>query len=145
MPTPPTDPVYAALKQPPIQLWRRLVRLTQSKLREVEAALAPLGLSVTEFDLLAVVRAHEGSTQQEVARRMLFTEANMTYHARRLLERGLVRREATGKAKRLHLTPDGHALIDRALPVVLQIHGEQFGDLGAEELRQLEALLRRLR
>lgn len=134
-----------ALRQPSIRLWRRMVRAVQAGSREVEGALAPLGLSMTEFDLLAVVRAHEGATQQQLARRLLFTEANMTYHARRLCARGLLRRETAGKTKRLSLTPTGHTLIGEALPVVIALHERQFADLEAEQLSQLEALLRRLR
>lgn len=134
-----------ALRQPSIRLWRRLIRATQTKVREVEEALRPLGLGMTEFDLLAVVRAHEGATQQEIAQRMLFTEANMTYHAQRLLNRGLIRREATGKAKRLYLTPEGCALIEQALPIVVEIHERQFGDFSAEQLQDFEHLLRLLR
>lgn len=133
------------LDQPSIRLWRRLVRVTQAKMREVEGALAPLGLSATEFDLLAVVRAREGATQQELAQHLLFTEANITYHAQRLCARGLIRREASGKTKRLFLSPAGHDLIDRALPVVVGLHEQQFAALEAGQLRQLAALLRLLR
>nr|WP_246580516.1 MarR family transcriptional regulator [Deinococcus aestuarii] len=134
-----------ALRRPPIRLWRRLVRLTQTKLKEVEDALAPLGLSATEFDLLAVVRAHEGATQQELAQRLLFSEANMTYHAQRLCHRGLIRREPSGKTKRLSLTPAGQELIDRALPTVVELHGRQFAAMNADQLRQFDELLRLLR
>ncbi|GGK33866.1 MarR family transcriptional regulator [Deinococcus malanensis] len=137
--------VDEALRQPSIRLWRRLMRLTQGKIREVEGALSPLGLTPTEFDLLAVVRAHPGATQQELAQHMLFTEGNMTYHAQRLLSRGLIRREVAGRTKRLSLTPEGSALMDQALPVVVDIHEAQFAELTTDQLQQLEGLLRLLR
>ncbi|GHG10020.1 hypothetical protein GCM10017783_23140 [Deinococcus piscis] len=134
-----------ALKQPAIRLWRRLVYTTQGKVREVEAALAPLGLTMTEFDLLAVLRRFDGATQQEVAQRLLFTEANMSYHAKRLVARGLIERQTAGKRKLLRLTDAGQHLVQQALPTVLEIHELQFSDLNDEELKLLRDLLRRLK
>lgn len=134
-----------AVKQPAIRLWRRLVYTTQGKVREVEAALAPLGLTMTEFDLLAVLRRFDGATQQEVAQRLLFTEANMSYHAKRLVARGLIERQTAGKRKLLRLTATGQHLVEQALPKVLEIHELQFSDLNDEELMTLRSLLRRLK
>lgn len=134
-----------AVKQPAIRLWRRLVYTTQGKVREVEAALAPLGLTMTEFDLLAVLRRFDGATQQEVAQRLLFTEANMSYHAKRLVARGLIERQTAGKRKLLRLTDTGQHLVEQALPKVLEIHELQFSDLNDEELMTLRNLLRRLK
>ncbi|GGI69557.1 MarR family winged helix-turn-helix transcriptional regulator [Deinococcus wulumuqiensis] len=134
-----------AVKQPAIRLWRRLVYTTQGKVREVEAVLAPLGLTMTEFDLLAVLRRFDGATQQEVAQRLLFTEANMSYHAKRLVARGLIERQTAGKRKLLRLTATGQHLVEQALPKVLEIHELQFSDLNDEELMTLRNLLRRLK
>ena len=134
-----------AVKQPAIRLWRRLVYTTQGKVREVEAALTPLGLTMTEFDLLAVLRRFDGATQQEVAQRLLFTEANMSYHAKRLVARGLIERQTAGKRKLLRLTATGQHLVEQALPTVLEIHELQFSDLNDEELMTLRNLLRRLK
>lgn len=137
--------IELALRQPPIRLWRRLVYTTQGKIQEVEQKLAPLGLTMTEFDLLAVLRRFDGATQQEVARRLLFTEANMSYHAKRLTARGLTERQTSGKHKLLTLTDAGRTLIDQALPLVLQMHEHQFSDLNEDELKLLRELLRRLK
>lgn len=121
------------------------MRTAQSKTQQVEAALAPLGLTMTEFDLLSVLRSLGTATQQEVARSLLFTEANMSYHAKRLLARGLVLREAAGKHKVMSLTTAGLELVERALPLVIAIHEEQFSDLSTDELATLRSLLRRLK
>ncbi len=134
-----------ALEQPAIRLWRRLVFTTQDKIREVETALAPLELSMTEFDLLAVLRRFDGATQQEVAQRLLFTEANMSYHAKRLSARGLIERRTAGKCKRLTLTDSGRTLVERALPTVIELHELQFSDLNEQELGVLRGLLSRLK
>lgn len=141
----PEDALNSALEQPAIRLWRRLVFTTQDKMREVETALAPLELSMTEFDLLAVLRRFDGATQQEVAQRLLFTEANMSYHAKRLSTRGLIERRTAGKCKRLTLTDAGRSLIERALPTVIELHQLQFSDLSEEELGVLRGLLSRLK
>lgn len=137
--------VDQALTQPAIRLWRRMVYTTQDKIRAVEAQLAPLELTMTEFDLLAVLRQFDGATQQDVAQRLLFTEANMSYHAKRLTMRGLIARETSGKRKLLTLTEAGRALVERALPIVIEIHEFQFSDLSSEELQLLRNLLHRLK
>lgn len=143
-PKPSTLDVDAALHGLPIRLWRRMVRTTQTKTQQVEAALAPLGLSATEFDLLAVLRHMERASQQEVARHLLFTEANMSYHAKRLLARGLIARETAGRQKVMTLTPQGQKLIAEALPLVIELHQQQFSELSQQELLTLRELLRRL-
>ncbi|MBB6097183.1 DNA-binding MarR family transcriptional regulator [Deinobacterium chartae] len=138
-------PIDQALREPPIRLWRRMIRVVHSKVRQVEEALAPLGLSMTEFDTLAVIRVHEGIAQHELAERLLFSAPNMTYHAQRLVNRGLIRRESTGKYKRMYLTPEGRELIEQALPKVIGLHQEQFSALTPEQLEQFGHLLRLLR
>ena len=134
-----------ALQEPPIRLWRRMVRLTEAKRREAELQLSPLGLSGTEFDLLAVVRSLGSASQQQVAQRLLFSEPNVSYHTKRLMGRGLLERVTAGKEKRLSLTPAGHHLILQALPVIVELHREQFSGLSPEEQALLTSLLRRLK
>lgn len=119
-----------------------MFRIIHQKTAEVGETLTPLGLSPTEFDLLAVVRAYPGTTQQELARHLLFTEANMTYHAMRLSERGLIERTTVGRAKRLSLTSAGVTLMEEALPRVVRFHEQQFRALTSEQLQQFESLLR---
>ena len=114
-------------------------------MREVENALLPLELSMTEFDLLAVLRNLGCASQQDVARSLLFTEANMSYHAKRMVTRGLIERQTAGKNKILTLTDLGRQKVEEALPLVLAIHQEQFSDLSEEELMMLRSLLRRLK
>lgn len=137
--------IDVALRGLPIRIWRRLVRTTQTKIQQVESALLPLELSMTEFDLLAVLRNLGCASQQDVAHSLLFTEANMSYHAKRMVARGLIERQAAGKNKILTLTDLGRQKVEEALPLVLAIHEKQFSDLSAEELVMLRSLLRRLK
>lgn len=137
--------IDAALRGLPIRIWRRLVKTTQAKVREVENALLPLELSMTEFDLLAVLRNLSCASQQDVARSLLFTEANMSYHAKRMVARGLIERQTAGKNKILTLTDLGRQKVEEALPLVIAIHEEQFSDLSEDELTTLRSLLRRLK
>ncbi len=136
--------IDAALGRLPIRLWRRMVRTLHSKTHQVEMALLPLGLTMTEFDMLAVLRSLGESTQQELAHRMLFTEANMSYHAKRMVNRGLIQRQTSGKRKLLSVTEQGCTLIEEALPLVIAIHEQQFSDLTEAEMLTLQGLLRRL-
>lgn len=121
------------------------MRITQSKTQQVEAALLPLDLTMTEFDLLAVLRSLNGATQQEVARNLLFTEANMSYHAKRMVARGLIERQAAGKNKVMTLTHLGRQKVEEALPLVIAIHEAQFAGLSEEEQHLLRSLLRELK
>ncbi|BFU45651.1 MarR family winged helix-turn-helix transcriptional regulator [Krasilnikovia sp. MM14-A1004] len=113
---------------------------------ELDARLAPLGLTPTQFLLLASagwLEQHTGpATQQQIAE---LTGADRTMASkvmRVLIDQGLIRRDAhesDGRAVRIRLTPTGRRLTRRAVAVAQAVDAQMFG--GEADLR---AALRRI-
>lgn len=133
------------IKHLEIRTYRRLAHIYLDNQSDVEDLLADLDLSVTEFDLLALVHATDGMAQQDVAAGMLVSAPNVTYHVQKLSQRGLLERRSEGKFKRLHLTDLGKARIEQALPRVVEHHQRQFSGLSREEVQLLNQLLLRVK
>lgn len=136
---------------PRFRNWIALVRAERAVVRELARALAPLGLKIGQLDVLMNILRHPGSSQQEVARKLLVGRSSITMLAPQLEEKGLIRREADSSDKRimrLHLTGDGEALLERALQaycgildrVMAQSTPAQCDAMG-EQMRRIEAAL----
>ncbi len=124
--------------------WVRLMRLARDMMRAEERHLRAMGLSIAEIDILAQVGVREGLTQQELARALLVTQGNVTYHVDRLARRGLVERRADGRCNRLFLTECGRALFRQVVPGQEAWHASRLAVLNLEEQRAFLALLRKL-
>ncbi|HEX8995852.1 MAG TPA: MarR family transcriptional regulator [Ktedonobacterales bacterium] len=127
-----------------VALWARIARIYARNLRLGEGRMRAWDLSVAQFDVLAQVGAHEGLTQQELARRLLVTQGNITQLLDKLERRGLIRRCPDGRINRLVLTDAGRTLRDSVVPGQEQFQAEQFTALTAEEQRTLLRLLGKL-
>lgn len=140
-----TQTLKKPIKHLEIRTYRRLAHIHLDSQEDLQEVLQDLGLGSTEFDLLALVHANAGIAQQELAAGLLVSAPNITYHVQRLSQRGLLERKSSGKFKCLHLTPAGTALIEQALPRVIQHHNEQFSGLSRDELLLLNHLLQRVK
>ncbi len=127
-----------------VALWARLARAYGHNLRLAEGRMRAWELSVAQFDVLATVRSHEGLTQQELAKRLLVTQGNITQLLDKLEQRELIRRCPEGRIKRIVLTEAGKRLADEVVPSQEQFQAEQFASLTLDEQRSLLALLRKL-
>ena len=131
-------------RDPALLTWVRLVRVVKKARRHVAGPIEAAGLSGGQFDVLVEAGVHDGTSQQDCADRLGVTKGNVSQHVHRLEARGLLRRDADGRANALHLTPEGLAVMDR----VLQDHDAGvhtvLGALTDDELRQLSALLRKI-
>jgi DNA-binding MarR family transcriptional regulator len=102
---------------------------------EVERALRPCELTFTQFNLLASTgwlgRSGHTPTQQEVVELAGIDRMMGSRVIRGLAERGLIDRQADptdARALRLALTPAGHALGQRATPLVTDTDARIFGE-----------------
>ena len=112
--------------------------LHQAALRwraELDARLRPLGLTHTQFILLASVgwleHVGEPPTQQEVAVHAGADRMMTSRVVRTLAERGLIRRtadESDGRSVRLHLTVPGRELAGRGIRIAQDLELLLFGD-----------------
>ena len=111
------DPLW---DNPRFRNWVAVARACHAVERAVAAALAPLSLKPAQLDVLMNLYRHPGMSQHDLARKLLVGRSNITMTLPHLEKRGLVRREADDKDKRvlrLALTRDGEALLMQALEV----------------------------
>ena len=127
-----------------VALWTRLARVYGRNIHLTASRLRAWDLGVAQFDALAQIGAHEGIAQQELARRLLVTQGNVTQLLDKLELRGLIRRCPDGRLKRLVLTDAGRRLRDSVLPGQERFQVEQFAALTTAEQRTLLRLLSKL-
>ncbi|MFT4232023.1 MAG: MarR family transcriptional regulator [Leucobacter sp.] len=115
--------------------------------RELDSRLRPLGLTHTQFTLLASTnhlgRRHEAPTQQQIAELSAVDRMMTSKILAELQRRGLVTRVAhaqDGRAKAVRTTEAGADLVGRAVRIVAEVDDELFGRPGPERERLRAAL-----
>jgi MarR family transcriptional regulator, organic hydroperoxide resistance regulator len=109
--------------------------------------LAPLGLKLPHYDILANVYRFPDLTQQDLANRLLVGRSNLSMLLPELEKRGLVERIADSQDKRvrrLRLTDEGHVLTVQALAVQVTVIEDMMLALSADECEQLGSYMRRV-
>jgi DNA-binding MarR family transcriptional regulator len=108
------------------------------------AALAPLGLTVSRLGLLGHISGVPGASFSDLARMSGISVQSVHTAVKALLAAGLVR-DATaraGAASRIELTPEGAALLRKAMAAVEAVDTELFGPDADPALRQLGEAVR---
>ncbi|HWK92285.1 MAG TPA: MarR family winged helix-turn-helix transcriptional regulator [Luteimicrobium sp.] len=110
--------------------------------RALEARLAPLGLSVAQWDALRHLRLHPDASLHELAVLTFQTDQSMGTLAARMVARGLVERaDGPGRAVRHRITATGERLRTEAQHEVDAVLGESFGALDDADRDRLGDLL----
>src|SRR3712207_6747608 len=115
--------------------------------RRFDEALRPLGLTNGQFSLLMSLNRPEPPAMSAVASLLAMDRTTLTAALKPLERRGLVRVDAKPGDKRarlLSLTPEGHDLLLRALPIWRDTHGDLDRELAASETGSFRAALRAL-
>ena len=103
-----------------------LLKQASSALRSsMEAALRPLGLTVTQYSCLELLAQRPGLSNSELARGAFITRQSMNVLLQGLEQDGLVTREApVGKVLPTRLTPAGRRALEKASAVVrgVEVH-----------------------
>ena len=132
------------------EVYLNLLRAADALLHGTEELLKPYGLTPSQYNVLRILRCAEpdGLACGEIAARMLTRDPDMTRLLDRLEKRGLVRRARGARDRRVVLTrislPGVKLLEDLDAPVQ-QMHGRQLKHMSGAQLRQLAALLERVR
>jgi len=132
------------LRKPSVAVWLRLARVYHKVDRASAEHLSAYGLSVGQFDILAQVRAREGTTQKELAEKLLVTKSNVCQIVRRMEERGLVSRRQEGRAKRHFLTEEGRRLFEEVVPSQEELIDRLLSGVPSEDHDLLSKTLGRL-
>jgi len=98
-----------------------------------DAALAPSGLKITQFSVLAAIAAQgEDATMSALARNLAMDRTTLTRNLRPLEARQLVRigRGADRRERRIGLTTPGRAALSRGLPLWRRAQDEVLALIG---------------
>src|SRR4029450_874965 len=109
--------------------------------------LKPLGLRPPHFGVMNMIDAAPGSTQQELVDRSMIDPSSMVAVIDELEEAGLAERRQHPDDRRkpaVHLTPRGRRTLERVREVAMEMVGELFAPLNAQEQETLRRLLRKL-
>ena len=132
----------------PMEVIGRITRLSAVIQRELERVFAQHGLAGGDFDVLATLRRSGAPvTPGELSRATMVTTGGMTKRLDRLEELGLIRRQPDPddrRGRRIALTDEGGALIDRAVEAHLENEERLLAELPAAKREQLTVLLREL-
>jgi MarR family 2-MHQ and catechol resistance regulon transcriptional repressor len=110
-------------------------------------SIAGMGLNFSDFAILEAL-LHKGPLPiNRIGEKVLLTSGSMTAAAKRLMERGLVKRirdASDGRCFHLHLTAEGRRLIEAAYAVHASNLERLAAVLGPEERTDLVRLLKKI-
>ena len=121
-----------------------IARLDRVLRRRLSAAVEPAGLTLPAYTALSVLRAQDGLSNAQLARRSLVTPQSMSEVLTLLVDRGYVRRRAEpghGRIIRTELTKAGSRALGRCDRAVDDVEQEMLGDLDADEVTTLRGVL----
>ncbi len=127
-----------------VLVWVRLVRVFQKLQKRSMKNLNDLGLTPSEFDILAQAGTHEGASQQQLADLLLVTKGNICQQLDHMEQNGLICRTQDGRLNRIFLTEAGRNLFQTVTPLQEDFLHKLFEPLTDTEQRQLYAILKKL-
>ena len=138
---------FASLEE---EAFLNLQRTADALLHGLEAALKPVGLSPSQYNVLRILRGAEaeGLACREVADRMVTRDPDITRLLDRLEARGLVIRARDREDRRVitvRITPEGLRLLQELDAPVAELPQRLFGHLDEAQLRTLIELLQMAR
>jgi DNA-binding MarR family transcriptional regulator len=131
-------------------LWTRMRLATRILVDATATAIAPFGLTVADFDVLAALyrepepRALSIAALAEATSR---THGSVSVHSKSMGERGLVKRVETSLDARmslLQLTRKGSMLVEKVVPRIVAAQAETAVTLTRDERRTLAGILRKI-
>lgn len=130
-----------------LDAYARLQRAATLTATAADAAIASFGLSASQLGVLETLETRGPLHQQELARALGRSKAQMTAIIDALEKRGLAVRERHPTDRRfttVHLTDGGSALLAEAMPVRAHAVAEIMGVLSGDQRTRLGRLCRRL-
>ena len=120
-------------------------RLQMRHHRAVNERLAPLGISIVQWDALRHLRENPEASLHDLAQLTFQTDQSFGTLATRMIDRGLIERvPGPGRAVRHQLTDKGDDLREKAGEIVRETLTESFSALTDEELQTFGDLLARV-
>ncbi|PWK88200.1 DNA-binding MarR family transcriptional regulator [Lentzea atacamensis] len=132
----------SVVKHRPADVALAVKRLQHRHHRALSQALAPLGLSLVQWDTLRHLHRQPDASLHDLAVLTFQTDQSFGSLAVRMAERGFIERlPGPGRAVRHRLTEDGERLRAAGQDAVDAVFASSFSGLSAEQLDQLGDLL----
>ena len=131
-----------------LPILRELVRCYQAFETLSSRHVRTLGLTPSQFDLIATLGNTDGMSFKELGERTLITKGTLTGVVDRLAAKKLVRRidsPTDGRSQIVQLTAKGVAMFEQVFPAHLEHLRPAFASLDAKQMAQTEEVLMRLR
>jgi len=129
----------------PGEIGHSVKRLQMRHHRAANERLAPLGISLIQWDALRHLHENPEASLHDLAQLTFQTDQSFGTLATRMIDRGLIeRRPGPGRAIRHRLTEKGEALRVAAGEILAEVLAESFAPLTEEELQTFGDLLARL-
>jgi len=122
-------------------------RAARALARRFDEALSPLGLTSGQFSLLTSLNQPEAPAMGAIAALLVMDRTTLTANLKPLEQRGLVEiaiDAADRRVRRLILTPRGRRMLQSALPIWVEVHGEIDKSMPVSDGRALRRGLRAL-
>ncbi|WP_433044092.1 MarR family winged helix-turn-helix transcriptional regulator [Dactylosporangium sp. CS-033363] len=120
-------------------------RLQARHHREANAALAPLGVSLVQWDALRHLRRNPEASLHDLAQLTFQTDQSFGTLATRMIDRGLIERvPGPGRAVKHRLTAKGDEIREQGQQLLNEVLERSFAPLDADELAVFDRLLQRL-
>ncbi|NUR96149.1 MAG: winged helix-turn-helix transcriptional regulator [Kribbellaceae bacterium] len=130
------------MKHQPADVALAVKRLQYRHHRALSQALAPLGLSLVQWDTLRHLDRHPDASLHDLAVLTFQTDQSFGSLATRMADRGLIERvPGPGRAVKHRLTPKGEQLRADGQDAVNAVFKTSFAHLSANQLEQLGDLL----
>ena len=121
----------------------RVRQLSRIITRVYDDAMRPLGITASQYTLLAQLAARDSITAVEIGHELDIEKSTLSRNLKRLLALGHIIMDppAGRRGRGLHLTPKGQAVLKDAFPIWQDAQTRAVSAMGAESRNVLDGLL----
>ncbi len=121
----------------------RIRQLSRIITRVYDDAMRPLGITTSQYTLLAQLAARDSITAVEIGHQLDIEKSTLSRNLKRLLALGHIIMDppAGRRGRGLHLTPKGQAILKDAFPIWQDAQTRAVSAMGAESRNVLDGLL----
>ncbi len=122
----------------------RVRQLSRIITRVYDDAMRPLGITASQYTLLAQLAARDGITAVEIGHELDIEKSTLSRNLKRLLALGLIIMDppAGRRGRGLHLTPKGQGVLRDAFPVWQTAQSHATAVMGSDSRGTLDELLK---
>lgn len=122
----------------------RVRQLSRIITRLYDDAMRPLGITASQYTLLAQLASRDGITAVEIGHELDIEKSTLSRNLKRLLALGMIIMDppAGRRGRGLHLTPKGQGVLKDAYPVWQAAQARSIAVMGVETRAKLDDLLR---